>query len=97
MNIIATDGGGLPSPVTVDELLLLPGERVDVLIQGTEANGSYRLLSLPYQRCHMQDGMMMDGCMGGGMNRMPPPQTDALVLATMTLRQSLASLHISLK
>ncbi|MBI4537873.1 MAG: multicopper oxidase domain-containing protein [candidate division NC10 bacterium] len=32
------------------ELLLSPGERVDVLVMGTQNSGSYRLLALPYAR-----------------------------------------------
>ncbi len=50
MHIIATDGGSLAAPQQVDELLLAPGERRDVLILGSGADGVYRLMNLPYNR-----------------------------------------------
>lgn len=50
MHIIATDGGALAAPRSVAELLLAPGERRDVLIQGTRDSGAYRLINLPYDR-----------------------------------------------
>ena len=50
MHIIATDGGSLAVPQQVDELLLAPGERRDVLILGSSAGGVYRLMNLPYNR-----------------------------------------------
>lgn len=58
LHLIATDGGALAAPQGVDELLLTPGERRDVLVQGTRASGSYRLLNLPYDRA---SGMMGSG------------------------------------
>lgn len=71
MQLIATDGGALSAPVEVKELLLVPGERAEVLIRGDgEASpqenrtpGSYRLLNLPYDRGGM--GMMGGNSMGG--------------------------------
>lgn len=60
MHLIATDGGAISEPIEVEELLLVPGERAEVLIKGDQASGSYRLLNLPYDRGGM--GMM------GGMN-----------------------------
>lgn len=53
---IASDGGPLPSPQQVDELLLAPGERAEVMIEGTRTPGAYRVLNLPYNRGGM--GMM---------------------------------------
>ena len=50
MHIIATDGGSLAVPQQVDELLLAPGERRDVLILGSRSGGVYRLMNLPYNR-----------------------------------------------
>lgn len=61
LHVIATDGGALPAPQSVDEMLMAPGERRDVLIQGTQERGSYRLMSLPYDRGTA-------GMMGGGVN-----------------------------
>ena len=63
MHLIATDGGALSTPVEVQELLLVPGERAEVLIRADQASGSYRLLNLPYDRGGM--GMMGSGGMGG--------------------------------
>ena len=70
LHLIATDGGALAAPQGVDELLLTPGERRDVLVQGTRASGSYRLLNLPYDR-----GAGMMGSGGSGTT---------VALATMT-------------
>ncbi|MFZ0406563.1 MAG: hypothetical protein WAM11_00405 [Cyanobium sp.] len=47
---IATDGGAIGTPEPLEELLLAPGERADVLVQGNQAPGSYRLLNLPDPR-----------------------------------------------
>jgi FtsP/CotA-like multicopper oxidase with cupredoxin domain len=61
---IASDGGSLPAPVGIDELLLLPGQRADLMIQGSRAPGAYRLLNLPYNRGTSGMGMGMMGGMG---------------------------------
>ena len=63
MFTIASDGSALPAPQAVDELLLVPGERAEVMIQGSRSPGSYRLLNLPYNRGAA--GMMM-GAAGSG-------------------------------
>lgn len=63
MHLIATDGGSLSVPVEVKEVLLVPGERAEVLIRGDQSSGSYRLLNLPYDRGGM--GMMGSEAMGG--------------------------------
>ena len=63
--VIATDGGAVTEPIEMSELLLSPGERVDVLIPGNRQPGEYRLLNLPYDRGSM--GMMGGGMMDGGM------------------------------
>jgi FtsP/CotA-like multicopper oxidase with cupredoxin domain len=65
MYLIATDGGPLPAPVAYDKILLLPGQRIDVLVKGTQGTGSYALQALPYNRGGMMGGMM--GAMMGGM------------------------------
>ncbi|MBE9047481.1 multicopper oxidase family protein [Pleurocapsales cyanobacterium LEGE 10410] len=61
--LIATDGGSLSEPVEMSQILLTPGERVDVLIRGDREPGRYRLFNLPYDRGSM--GMMGDGGMMG--------------------------------
>ncbi|MEA5512132.1 multicopper oxidase family protein [Crocosphaera sp. UHCC 0190] len=60
--LIANDGASLEKPVELSELLLTPGERVELLIKGDQIPGQYVLRSLPYNRGSM--GMM------GGMGRM---------------------------
>ena len=61
MHLIATDGGAIAAPVEIQELLLTPGERAEVLIRGDQSSGSHRLLNLPYNR-------KGTGMMGGGMH-----------------------------
>jgi FtsP/CotA-like multicopper oxidase with cupredoxin domain len=53
MHLIGTDGGLLDKPYPVSELLLSPGERVDVLVRAAQSSGSYRLKALPYARMGM--------------------------------------------
>ena len=48
--VIGTDGGLLDRPYPVSELLLSPGERVDLLMTADNTSGTYKLLSLPYNR-----------------------------------------------
>jgi len=52
--LLGVDGGLLEAPREVEELLLVPGERADVLVTPTGAPGSaLDLVSLPYERGHM--------------------------------------------
>ena len=74
--LIATDGGAISEPVELKELLLTPGERVDVLVKGDRPSGNYRLLNLPYNRLGM-------GMMGGGMMRSETGVNSSQVLATL--------------
>ena len=60
--LIATDGGYIEKPVRLEELLLAPGERAEVLVR-LEREGTFKLLNLPYER-----GKMMMGGMSGGNN-----------------------------
>ena len=64
---IASDGGSLLAPVGLDELLLVPGQRADLMIQGSRPPGAYRLLNLPYNR----------GVIGMGMGMMGPKSAAA--------------------
>ncbi len=50
LHLIGTDGGLLDKPYPRSEILLSPGERVDVLVKGTAKSGNYRLRALPYAR-----------------------------------------------
>lgn len=74
LHLIATDGGFLARPVSVEELLLAPGERADVLVRVRGA-GKFRLLNHPYDRGTAMMGMM--GGMGrpGGQSTSGTPQT----------------------
>jgi FtsP/CotA-like multicopper oxidase with cupredoxin domain len=47
LHLIATDGGFIQKPVALEELLLTPGERAEVLIQ-LERSGTFSLLKMPY-------------------------------------------------
>ena len=48
--IIATDGGLIESPIEVSEVLLVPGERVDIVVGPFSEGHSFALQSLPYNR-----------------------------------------------
>lgn len=50
LHVIGSDGGLLDKPYGVRELLVTPGERVDVLVRATGTSGAYRLQSLAYSR-----------------------------------------------
>ena len=73
--LIATDGGGLAETIELKELLLTPGERVEVLIKADKEPGKYRLLNLPYDRGGM--GMM------GGRGMMGVNNDASTILATV--------------
>ncbi len=50
MYLVGTEGGLLDKPYQVTELLLSPGERVDVLVKANQPSRSYKFLSLAYDR-----------------------------------------------
>lgn len=53
LTLLGSDGGFLTAPVELDELLLVPGERADVVISGSAAPGAaLDLVTLPYERGH---------------------------------------------
>jgi len=56
MNLIGTDGGLLDTYYPKSELILSPGERVDILVKGTQSTGNYKLRALPYSRMGMSGG-----------------------------------------
>jgi FtsP/CotA-like multicopper oxidase with cupredoxin domain len=51
--LVGTDGGLLDQPYPRSQILMSPGERVDVLVQAGATPGNYRLLALPYARMGM--------------------------------------------
>lgn len=100
--LIATDGGGINAPVELEELLLAPGERAEVLVRGEREPGQYRLLTLPYDRGGMNMMGVGMGMMGGGGHMMgrgrgmmgQSSQTNPQVLATLTYQDSIATLPL---
>lgn len=85
LHLIGVDGGALGSVRTEDEVLLVPGARLDILIEGRRAEGSFRLLNLPYDRGAM--GMMGGmGRMGGMMRGSQPETLTPQTLATIEYR-----------
>ena len=62
MHLIATDGGAISSPVELSDVVLAPGERAEVLVQGNQKRGDYRLINQPFNPAQ---GGMMGGMMGG--------------------------------
>ena len=54
--VIGTDGGFLTQPDLQNEILLAPGERIDVMVKGDRPPGEYHLQNLPYNRGSMGMG-----------------------------------------
>lgn len=80
--LIATDGGAIAAPIELDNLVLAPGERAEVLIRSTQTSGQYRLLNTPFNPAQ---GMMGGGMMGGsGMMGGPSRQRRTETVATLT-------------
>lgn len=48
--LIATDRGAISEPTELEDLILSPGERVELLIPGKREPGDYEIRSLPYDR-----------------------------------------------
>ena len=86
---IATDGNSLKDPVEVNELLLTPGQRADILVRGNKESGQYRLLNLPYDRGSM--GMMGGGMMGGRGMMGRSNRDEPIALATVNYESSVES------
>ncbi len=85
MHLIGTDGGFLERPVPVEELLLAPGERAEVLVRLRD-QGSFRLMNLPYDRGRPMRGGMMGGM--GSLGTSPGPQTLLTITPTGIPRRS---------
>lgn len=81
--LIATDGGAIAAPIEMNDLVLAPGERAEVLVKGDREPGQYRLLNQPFNPAQ---GMIGRGMMGGMMqsqNRRTAESTSETV-ATLT-------------
>jgi len=53
MYLIGTDGNLLDKPYAQSQILMSPGERVDVLVKANSSKADYKLLSMPYSRMGM--------------------------------------------
>ena len=80
LHLVGTDGGRLAVPSQVDELLLVPGERAEVLVPISSA-GTVTLRTRPVDRGGM--GMMGNGGGMGGMGRTIGQDQAELVIATV--------------
>lgn len=78
--LAATDGMALGAPVEQQEVLLVPGQRRDLLVAGSGVAGTYDLLSLPYDRGITAMMAGMDSEMG-----LSPEITEPVVLGQITL------------
>jgi len=77
--LVGTEGGLLDRPYPVSELLLSPGERVDVLVKAVKSSGSYKFLSLPYSRIGNMGGQqvtLLTLTYGGRRNQSLPAVVD---------------------
>ncbi|MEL6911010.1 MAG: multicopper oxidase family protein [Cyanobacteria bacterium J06598_4] len=83
---IATDGNSLNQPVKVNELLLTPGQRADILVKGDKESGQYRLLNLSYNRGSM--GMM------GSRGMMDSNPDEQIALATINYASAIEPLAL---
>ncbi|WP_346293216.1 multicopper oxidase family protein [Sphaerothrix gracilis] len=79
--LIATDGGAIAAPVELNDLVLAPGERVEVLVKADRDPGQYRLLNQPFNPAQ---GMMGGGMMGGGMMGSSQNRSTTETVATLT-------------
>ncbi len=82
--LIATDGGAVEAPIELEQLVLAPGERAELLVKGDQIPGRYRLLNLPYNR----------GGMGGMMGVHNPQQNQIKQLATISYQNQVSPLAL---
>ena len=80
LHAIASDGGRLGVPVALEDLVLAPGERTELLLTPTEA-GAYQLRALTYDRGAAGMGNGMGNAMGGSTSL----TTAESIVATMTV------------
>ncbi|MBE9202753.1 multicopper oxidase family protein [Synechocystis salina LEGE 06099] len=97
--LIATDGGAIAAPIELQEILLAPGERAEVLVRGNRQPGQYRLLNLPYNRggMMMMGGRMGMGRMGRGMDQTTLQTQKTQSLAILNYEGTVGPLSLPLK
>jgi FtsP/CotA-like multicopper oxidase with cupredoxin domain len=71
---VGTDGGLLPTPISMNRLTLAPAARAEIIVDFSDG-AAVRLLSGPDNNSMM--GGMMGGMGGGMMGAMASPQSDA--------------------
>lgn len=89
--LIATDGGAISAPVELVDLVLAPGERVEVLVKGDRKPVQYRLLNQPFNPAQ---GMMGGGRMGDSMMGSSPNRNSTETVATLTYSGSIDPLPL---
>ena len=87
-HLIGMDGSTLAAPLALDDLILAPGNRADVLVAGDRDPGAYTLMSLPYDR-GISD--MMAAMEGDAV-----PRVDAATGAIAQLQYGDATAEVSL-
>ena len=85
LHLIATDGGFVEKSVMLEELLLAPGERAEVLVRLTR-EGSFKLQNLPYDRGGMMGGSGMGGSGMSGTNAGGSSQTTTTLMTVIARR-----------
>lgn len=91
--LIATDGGAISAPVELNELVLAPGERAEVLVKGNQPPGEYRLLNQPLDS---KGGGMRGRGMMGGQGMMNGSQGSDISEVFATLAYSGATAEVTL-
>ena len=95
MYLVGTDGGLLDRPYKITEILLAPGERLDLLVKADQKSASYKWLSQPYDRGGMsgqqQVTLMTLSYAGAKMNQSLPT-----VVNSAAKRITAASLGVDL-
>jgi FtsP/CotA-like multicopper oxidase with cupredoxin domain len=85
LTLIGTDGGMLQAPRQVDEILLVPGERADVLVASEDAASALEWKTLRYDRGH-GTGTLPDATVFQVRNTAEPP------VATPSVPDTLATI-----
>ena len=88
--LIATDGGAISAPIELDNLVLAPGERAEVLIRATQTSGQYRIFNTPFNPVQgmMGGGMMGGDGMMGGPSRQKRTETVAILAYSGTTTET---------
>lgn len=68
MHLIATDGGAVANSQEIQNLILAPGERAEVLIKADKTSAEYKIISSSYNRFNGMAGGMMGGMMGANIS-----------------------------